>query len=163
MGRGLSTRQAEGGPHAPEKPAPPPTVGFRVNIDGLVQIPEVTLSLVVGKEIQQAKKVPMNAPGRGDNRGEESTTHILRRVAGPIFVNLLLCPVGEHEIPHKNGVGPLESDLSLGDPPCFLPRDCSEQNGLSVKNVIRTCSLDHFTVLCKVGATESREHHACQA
>ena len=39
---GLSTRQAEGGPHAPEKPAPPPTVG----IDGLVQSPEVELGLV---------------------------------------------------------------------------------------------------------------------
>ena len=41
--------------HAPEEleeSAPPPTVGFRVNIDGLVQIPEVTLSLIVGKEIQ---------------------------------------------------------------------------------------------------------------
>ena len=49
----------------------------------------------------------------------------------------------------------------FSDPPCFLPRDCSEQNGLSVKNVIRTCSLDHFTVLCKVGATESRDHSAC--
>ena len=56
----------EGGPHAPEESAPPPTVGFRVNIDGLVQIPEVTLSLVVGKEMQQAKKISMNAPGRGD-------------------------------------------------------------------------------------------------
>ena len=51
------------------------------------------LSLVVGKEIQQAKKFPMNAPGRGDNRGEESATQILCRGAGPIFVNLLLCPV----------------------------------------------------------------------
>ena len=28
------------------------------------------LSLVVGKEIQQAKKIPMNAPGRGDYRRE---------------------------------------------------------------------------------------------
>ena len=62
-GSGLSTCQAEGGPHAPEEAAPPPTVGFRVNIDSLVQIPEVTLSLVVGKEIQQAKKISMNAPG----------------------------------------------------------------------------------------------------
>ena len=71
QGSGLSTCQAEGGPHAPEESAPPPTVGFRVNIDGLVQIPEVTLSLVVGKEIQQAKKIPMNAPGRGDYRRVE--------------------------------------------------------------------------------------------
>ena len=63
QGSGLSTCQAEGGPHAPEEAAPPPTVGFRVNIDSLVQIPEVTLSLVVGKEIQQAKKISMNAPG----------------------------------------------------------------------------------------------------
>ena len=63
QGSRLSTGQAEGGPHAPEEAAPPPTVGFRVNIDGLVQIPEVTLSLVVGKEIQQAKKISMNAPG----------------------------------------------------------------------------------------------------
>ena len=58
-GSGLSTCQAEGGPHAPENPASPPTVGFRVSIDGLVQSPEVKLSLVVGKEIQQAKKFPM--------------------------------------------------------------------------------------------------------
>ena len=56
------------------------------------------LSLVVGKEIQQAKKFSMNAPGRGDYRRKESATHILCRVAGPIFVNLLLCPMGEHEI-----------------------------------------------------------------
>ena len=56
------------------------------------------LGLVVGKEIQQAKKFPMNASGRGDNRGEESATHILCREAGPIFVNLLLRPVGKHEI-----------------------------------------------------------------
>ena len=63
QGSGLSTCHAEGGPHAPEEAAPPPTVGFRVNIDSLVQIPEVTLSLVVGKEIQQAKKISMNAPG----------------------------------------------------------------------------------------------------
>ena len=90
QGSGLSTCQAEGGPHAPENPAPPPTVGFRVIIDGLVQIPEVTFSLVVGKEIQQAKEFPMNAPRRGDNRREESATHILCRVYGPIFVNLLL-------------------------------------------------------------------------
>ena len=69
QGSRLSTGQAEGGPHAPEEAAPPPTVGFRVNIDGLIQSPEV-LGLVVGKEIQQAKKFPMNAPGRGDNRGE---------------------------------------------------------------------------------------------
>ena len=44
--------------------APPPTVGFRVNIDGLIQSPEVKLSLVVGKKIQQAKKFPMNATWR---------------------------------------------------------------------------------------------------
>ena len=92
QGSGLSTCQAEGGPHAPEESAPPPTVGFRVIIEDLAQIPEVTLSLVVGKEIQQAKKIPMNAPGRGDYRREESLTHTLCRVAGPIFVNLLLCP-----------------------------------------------------------------------
>ena len=40
----------------------------------------------------------MNAPGRGDYRREESATHILCRVAGPIFVNLLLCPLREHKI-----------------------------------------------------------------
>ena len=40
----------------------------------------------------------MNASGRRDNRGEESATHILCREACPIFVNLLLCPVGKHEI-----------------------------------------------------------------
>ena len=98
QGSGLSTCQAEGGPHAPEESAPPPTVGFRVISDDLVQSPEVTLSLVVGKEIQQAKKIPMNAPGSGDYRREESLTHTLCRVAGPIFVNLLLCPLREHMI-----------------------------------------------------------------
>ena len=36
------------------------------------QIPEVTLSLVVGKETQQAKKIPMNAPGRGDYAGRKA-------------------------------------------------------------------------------------------
>ena len=40
----------------------------------------------------------MNAPGRGDDRREESLTHTLCRVAGPIFVNLLLCPLREHRI-----------------------------------------------------------------
>ena len=30
QGSRLSTGQAEGGPHAPEEAAPPPTVGFRV-------------------------------------------------------------------------------------------------------------------------------------
>ena len=70
QGSHLSTGQAEGGPHVPEEAAPPPTVGFRVNINGLIQSPEVKLSLFVGKETQQAKKFPMNAPGRGDNRGE---------------------------------------------------------------------------------------------
>ena len=59
---------------------------------------EVTLSLVVSKEIQQAKKIPMNAPGRGDLRREESFAHTLCRVAGPILVNLLLCPLREHMI-----------------------------------------------------------------
>ena len=59
---------------------------------------EVTLSLVVSKEIQQAKKIPMNAPGRGDYRREESFAHTLCRVAGPILVNLLLCPLREHMI-----------------------------------------------------------------
>ena len=39
-----------------------------------------TLSLVVGKEIQQAKKIPTNAPGRGDYRREERLTHTLCRV-----------------------------------------------------------------------------------
>ena len=35
--------------------------GFRVIIDDLMPIPEVTLSLVVGKEIQQAKKIPIKS------------------------------------------------------------------------------------------------------
>ena len=65
---------------------------FRVIIDGLVPIPEVTLGLVVGKEIQRPK-IPMNASGGGDYRREESPAHIQCRVAGPILVNLLLCPV----------------------------------------------------------------------
>ena len=60
QGSGLSTRQAEAGPRAPENPTPPPTVGFLVNIIGLIQRPEVQLSLVVGKD-----------------GGEESATRIL--------------------------------------------------------------------------------------
>ena len=86
QGSRLSAGQAEGCPHAPEEAAPSPTVGFRVIIDGLLPIPEVTLSLVVGKDIQQAKKIPMNASGGGDYRREESPAHIQCRVAGPILV-----------------------------------------------------------------------------
>ena len=37
--------------HAPEIPVPPPTIGFRININGLIQGPEVKLSPVVGKEM----------------------------------------------------------------------------------------------------------------
>ena len=55
------------------------------------------LSLVVGKEIQQAKKFPMNAPGRGDNRGEESATRIL---------------VGEHEIDVRMTQGAVQRRVS---------------------------------------------------
>ena len=58
----------------------------------------MTLSLVVSKEIQQAKKIPMNASGGGDYRREESLAHIVCRVSGPILVNLLLCPLREHMI-----------------------------------------------------------------
>ena len=50
QGSRLSTGQAEGGSHAPEESAPPLTVGFRVIIDDLVPISEVTRSLVVGKD-----------------------------------------------------------------------------------------------------------------
>ena len=49
--------------------------------------------VVVGKDIQQAEEFPMNAPGRGYNRGEEGAAHFLGRIARPIFFNLLLCPV----------------------------------------------------------------------
>ena len=80
QGSRLSAGQAEGCPHAPEEAAPSPTVGFRVIIDGLVPIPEVTLSLVVGNEIQQAKKIPMNASRGGDYRRKESPAHIQCRV-----------------------------------------------------------------------------------
>ena len=59
----MSARWAEGSPHAPEKPVPPPTIGFRININGLIQGPEVKLSLVVGKEIQQAEKFPGEREG----------------------------------------------------------------------------------------------------
>ena len=52
------------------------------------------LSLVVGKEIQQAKKFPMNAPGRGDNRGEGSATRILFREARPILADLEFYAIG---------------------------------------------------------------------
>ena len=67
QGSRLSTGQAEGCPHAPEEAAPPPTVGLRVIIDDLVPIPVVTLSLVVGKKIQQANY------SRGDRRYPRGT------------------------------------------------------------------------------------------
>ena len=108
QGSRLSTGQAEGGPHAPEEAAPPPTVGFRVIIDDLVPIPVVTLSLVVGKEIQQAKKIPMNASGSGDHSRKESPAHIQCRVACPVLVNLLLCPVGEHMIDVRMTQSPIQ-------------------------------------------------------
>ena len=107
-GSRLSTGQAEGGPHAPEEAAPAPTVGVRFIVDGLVPIPEVTLSLVVGKEIQQAKKIPMNASGGGDYRRNESPAHIQCRVAGPILDNLLLGPVREHLIDVRMTQGPIQ-------------------------------------------------------
>ena len=44
QGSRLSTGQAEGGPHAPEEAAPPPTVGFRVIIEDLMSISEVSPS-----------------------------------------------------------------------------------------------------------------------
>ena len=75
-------------------------------------IPEVTLSLVVGKEIQQAKKIPMNASGGGDYRRKESPAHIQCRVAGPILVNLLLCPVREHLIDVRMTQGPIQRRVS---------------------------------------------------
>ena len=37
----------------------------------------------------------VDAARRGDYRWERGVTHPLCRVARPIFVNLLLCPVGE--------------------------------------------------------------------
>ena len=69
----------------------------------------------------------MNAPGRGDNRGEESATHILGRVARPIFLNLLLCQLGEHEVDVRMTQGAIlrrvyvrSNVLILGD------RDCGD-------------------------------------
>lgn len=112
QGSRLSTGQAEGGPHAPEEAAPAPTVGVRFIVDGLVPIPEVTLSLVVGKEIQQAKKIPMNASGGGDYRRNESPAHIQCRVAGPILDNLLLGPVREHLIDVRMTQGPIQRRVS---------------------------------------------------
>ena len=75
-------------------------------------IPEVTLSLVVGKEIQQAKKIPMNASGGGDYRRKESLAHIQCRVAGPILDNLLLGPVREHPIDVRMTQGPIQRRVS---------------------------------------------------
>ena len=75
-------------------------------------IPEVTLSLVVGKEIQQAKKIPMNASGGGDYRREESPAHIQCRVAGPILDNLLLGPVREHLIDVRMAQCPIQRRVS---------------------------------------------------
>ena len=63
QGSRLSTGQAEGGPHAPEEAAPPPTVGFRVIINDLVPIPVVTLTVRhrgMGTGISEAsKRVPI--------------------------------------------------------------------------------------------------------
>ena len=40
----------------------------------------------------------MDAARRGDYRGEKGVTHPLCRVARPIFVNPLLCPLRKHEV-----------------------------------------------------------------
>ena len=50
----------------------------------------------------------MNASGGGDYRRKESLAHIQCRVAGPILVNLLLCPVREHMIDVRMTQGPIQ-------------------------------------------------------
>ena len=40
----------------------------------------------------------MDAARRGNYRWERGVTHPLCRVARPIFVNLLLCPLRKHEV-----------------------------------------------------------------
>ena len=90
-------------------------------------IPEVTLSLVVGKEIQQAKKIPMNASGRGDYRRKESLAHIRCRVAGPILVNLLLCPVREHMIDVRMTQCPIQRRVSSVAMEVMNPRNINAQ------------------------------------
>ena len=72
QGSGLCTRQAKGSPHAPEKPAPPPAVSLRVDIDSLIQSLEAKLSLAVGKDIQQAKEFPVNGPEVETNAGRKA-------------------------------------------------------------------------------------------
>ena len=52
------------------------------------------LSLVVGKHVQQAEEFPVNAPRRGDNRGEGSATRILFREARPILADLEFYAIG---------------------------------------------------------------------
>ena len=40
----------------------------------------------------------VDASGRGDDRRQESVTQSWSRVALPIFINLPLCPLREHEV-----------------------------------------------------------------
>ena len=66
--------------------APPPHARNTVLKDGQVS------TIPVGKDVQP-EQFPVDAAGRGDDRRQEGVTHTLGRVARPMFVNLLLCPL----------------------------------------------------------------------
>ena len=54
---------------------------------------KVTRSHFVVKNVQQPEDVTVDAARRGDYRWKKGVTHSLCRIARPIFVNLLLCPL----------------------------------------------------------------------
>ena len=57
---------------------------------------KVTRSHFVVKNVQQPEDVTVDAARRGDYRWKKGVTHSLCRIARPIFVHLLLCPLRKY-------------------------------------------------------------------
>ena len=53
----------------------------------------------------------MDASGRGDDRRQESVTQSWSRVALPIFINLRLCPLREHEVKVLMAQGAIQREV----------------------------------------------------
>ena len=68
-----------------------------------------------------------HASGRGDYRRKESLAHIRCRVAGPILVNLLLCPVREHMIDVRMTQCPIQRRVSSVAMEVMNPRNINAQ------------------------------------
>ena len=94
----MRARQTKGSPHAPEIRTRTPAVNLRFDIDCLAQGLEGTVSLSVSKDEMQLKHFPVDASGRGDDCRQEGVAHTWSREALPIFINLLLSPLSEHEV-----------------------------------------------------------------